>query len=277
VTSNRAIIFEFQDYKAYLSAWMKSRPGAGRGDKTRIAQASRCQLAYVSRVLNGAAHFSTEQAAALNELLEHTEDEADYFLLLVQRARAGTSVLQKYYDRKIQKALDLRLILKNRLTDKKTLTREDQAIYYSDWLYSAVHLAVLVPRLRTPQSIANYLGASVEKIVRSLEFLEAVNLVIKKEREYFPGNTRIHLESDSPMISKHHTNWRLQAIRSLERTSPSELHYSSVIGISQGDLPRVREVMVKAIEEIRSVVRNSKDESVYCYSMDLFALGKEGI
>lgn len=268
------VVFEFQDYKAYLSTWIASRPGGGRGEKSRIAERIRCQLAYVSQVLSGTANFSLEQSEALCPLLEHTEDEAEYFMLLVQRARAGTTGLEQYFERKIQKLLNQRLVLKNRLQDKESLNRENQATYYSHWAYCAVHMAVLVPTLRTPPAIATYLGISPEKCAQILGFLENVGLVERKEGGFFPGTVRIHLESDSPMISKHHINWRLLAMRALEHETSSELHYSSVVGVSRHDLPRIREVLVKAIEQVRAIVKESKDEEVYCYNLDFFGLGR---
>jgi hypothetical protein len=72
------------------------------------------------------------------------------------------------------------------------------------------------------------------------------------------------------MISKHHTNWRMQAIQSLEREAESELHYSSVITVSEGDAVKIREALVKAIEQVRLIVKPSKDEALYCYNLDLF-------
>ena len=60
----------------------------------------------------------------------------------------------------------------------------------------------------------------------------------------------------------------------LERETQSELHYSSVIGVAHNDLPRIREVLVKAIEQVRTIVKDSKDEAIYCYDLDLFGLGR---
>lgn len=192
---------------------------------------------------------------------------------MLELARAGTVELRKHFERKLQKILDQRLVLKNRLQDKKTLGPTDQAIYYSDWIYCAIHMCVLVSTLRSAKAISDYLGASPFKTGRAIEFLESVDLIRKVDGVYRATETRIHLASDSPMIAKHHSNWRLQAIRSLDRESPSELHYSSVVSISSDDLPRVREVLVKAIETVRAIVRESKDEDVYCYVLDLFGLG----
>ncbi|MGK5085103.1 TIGR02147 family protein [Bdellovibrionota bacterium FG-1] len=267
-------IFEFQNYKSYIDAWIASRPGGGRGEKSRIAGRAKCQLAYVSQVLKGTAHLSLEQTEALSSLFDHTEDEAEFFILLVQRARAGTQSLEHYFDRKLQKLLNQRLILKNRFTDKKSLNREDQATYYSDWAYCAAHMAVLVPELRTLRTIAENFGISTEKTGHILAFLETVGLVERKEGGFFPGSVRIHLENDSPLISKHHTNWRLQAMHALERETPSELHYSSVISVAREDLPRIREVLVKAIEQARAIVKDSRDAVIYCYDLDFFGLGR---
>jgi uncharacterized protein (TIGR02147 family) len=271
----RPNVFEFQDYKKYISAWIDSRPNGGRGEKSRIAKQARCHLAYISQVLTGPAHFNLEQADSLNELLEHGEDEAQFFILLVELGRAGTHSLQKHFEKQIQRILNQRLQLKNRFTDKKSLTPENQATYYSHWAYCAVHMAVLNPKLRTPGPIAKYFDLSISKTVEILDFLGSVGLVKKDDGNFVPGDVRIHLEHDSPMISKHHTNWRIQAMRALERETQQELHYSGVISLSRSDLPKVREAMVRALEQVRGIVKNSQDETVYCYSLDLFGLGRD--
>jgi uncharacterized protein (TIGR02147 family) len=268
-------VFEFTSYKAYLLAWIQSRPHQGRGERSRIAVTLRCQLAYVSQVLNGPAHFSFEQAEALNQLLNHTDDEADFFHLLVQLERAGTSALKSRIQRKIKKILNDRLILRNRLEFEETLSREDQAIYYSSWYYAGVHVAVAIPALQTREALVRALRLPVSRVTQILEFLVSRGLVEESKGRYSTGNTRIHLESDSPMIAKHHVNWRMQAVQAIEKESADELHYSSVITASEGDIPRIREVLVKAIEQIREIVKPSKDEALYCYSLDLFNLVRE--
>jgi hypothetical protein len=62
---------------------------------------------------------------------------------------------------------------------------------------------------------------------------------------------------------------------SLERETPQELHYSGVISVGQDDLPKVREALVRALDDVRGIVKKSKDETVYCYSLDLFGLGRK--
>jgi hypothetical protein len=219
--------------------------------------------------------LTMEQADSLIPLLEHTDEEANYFLLLVEHARSGTSSLSRRLEKRIKKTLDQRQDLKNRFTEMKSLKIEDQAIYYSHWGYIAVHLSVLIPSLRSVSAIAKYFDLDLERTARILEFLARVGLVKNESGTFLPGEVRMHLSQDSPMISKHHANWRMKAIQSFERETAQELHYSGVISVSFEDLARVREIMARALEDAGKVVKDSKDETVYCYSLDLFGLGRE--
>lgn len=274
-TTAKPVVYEFLDYKRYLRAWVESRPNGGRGAKSKMAEQARCHLAYISQVLTGNSHFNLEQADALNGILEHGEDEAQFFLLLVEHARAGTHSLKKRFDRRIQTVLNQRTQLKNRFTDKKALAREHQAIYYSHWAYAAVHIGVTIPKLRSVTEIARYFDFAPSKAVEILEFLCSVGLVKNDARGYLPGDVRLHLEHDSPMISKHHSNWRLQAMQSFEHEKAHELHYSGVVSVSHEDLPKIREIMIRTLEQVRAIVKESSEETLYCYALDLFGLGRD--
>jgi len=45
-----------------------------------------------------------------------------------------------------------------------------------------------------------------------------------------------------------------------------------VAALSRSDAKKIRELLVKAIENVRSIVRPSKEEAVYCYLVDCFEL-----
>jgi uncharacterized protein (TIGR02147 family) len=263
-------VFDYTDYRKYLLQWIEKRPGGGRGEKLRLAEALSCQPSYISQVFAGSANLSFEQAEALNSLIGHTEDESQFFLLLVHVARAGTVALKKRVQKRIQQVLDHRKSLKNRLSFDQSISKEDQATYYSAWYYSAIHFALAIPALRSQEALARAFRLPPERIVEILEFLRTRGLVKESHSQLVPGSQTIHLENRSPMISKHHTNWRMQAIQSLERETESELHYSSVVTISEEDALKIRETLVKAIEQVRTIVKPSKDEALYCYDLDLF-------
>jgi uncharacterized protein (TIGR02147 family) len=265
-------IFDYMDYKDYLRDVLEARAENKRGERSKLAAFVGCHTAYVSQVLNGNPNFSLEQAEMINRFLGHSKDQSLFLLFLVQFARAGTASLRKTFEDQLQALKEKQFVLKDRLEFKKSLSREDQVTFYSSWHYGAVHVLVSVPGCHTERGMSEYLGLPVERVAEILQFLMGVGLVVRKEGNYRIGTTHIHLESDSPMISKHHTNWRLQAIRSLDHLSKKDLHYSSVITLSKTDADQAKEILVKAIEKVRAVVKASKDEEGFCYAIDFFGL-----
>jgi uncharacterized protein (TIGR02147 family) len=267
-------VYEYTNYKKYLDAVWKHHPQRGRGEKSRIAEFLRCHLTYVSQVMNGQNDFSIEQAEALNRYLRHTPDEGDYFLTLVMFARASTQELKVYFQKKIQKMNDERLVLKNRLEFKQSLSGDDEAVYFSAWYYAAIHLLLAIPKFQNHQVLSDYLSIPLVKVSQVIGFLTSAGLVTQaKSGQYERGVSSVHLGNDSALISKHHVNWRLQLLQALEREQPDELHYSSAVTIARSDLPKVRSILVAAIEQVREVVKDSKDESLFCYCLDLFEVG----
>jgi len=266
-------IFDYQDYKTFLNDIMGLKP---RGHRSRLAEALRCHTAYITLVLSGNAHLSLEQAELANQFLGHSEEESHFFILLVQLGRAGTTSLQNYFQNQLKAVSNKRLELKNRLQFKKTLSAEDQSIYYSSWHYAAVHILLSIPALRTKDALAHYLRLPSKKIAEVLDFLVKAGLVeTKDDQSYVIGTTHIHLPHDSPMISKHHSNWRMRAIESFDSEALTDLHYSSVVTMSKKDGAKIRAILIKAIEDVRSVVKDSPEEEGFCYTLDLFPLRRD--
>jgi uncharacterized protein (TIGR02147 family) len=266
-------IFDYRDYKGYLEAYIRSQPKAGRGLRMAIAEHIGSPVSHISQVLNGNSHLTMEQAEGVNEFLGHTQDEAQFFLFLVQLARAGTPALRKRISSQMQQVLERRLVLKDRL-GIKSLTKEDQMEFYSSWVYGAIHVMLSIPGMQTKEAISRYLGISVKRTAEILEFLVSIGLAKPKEKgRYEIGTARIHLGVDSPLISKFHTNWRMKAIQSLEKENASEdLHYSSVVTISESDFINIKAQLVKQIEDIKAVIKSSPEEGVHCFNIDFFRI-----
>lgn len=263
-------VFDYKDYKKYLVDALDKGPTGGRGSRSALAAAAGCQTAYVSQVFNGNANFSLEQADLINKFLAHGAEESDFFMLLVQHARAGTKSLQGYYLNQINKTLERRLVLKDRLDVKKTLSREDQVQYYSRWYYSTVHVALSIPELQTKEALAKYLGLPLSQVAEILDFLVSVGLADHEKGRFKIGAARLHLGSDSTMISNHHSNWRMQAMRSLDRGANDDMHYSSVVTMSKDDVVKLKLLLVEWLKEAKALIRESKEEEVHAFCVDFF-------
>ncbi len=272
----KKVVFDYINYKSYLNEKIINAPNKGRGLKLKLAKFLGCQTAYISQVLNQSVNFSLEQAIKVNQFWSHNKEESRFFLLLVQHERAGTQDLRLFLEEEMNTILQRRKNLKDRLDIKDSLNENDQHIYYSVWYYAAIHILLSIPDFQTPARICEYLGLPLKQIQEALEFLVETGLAIQKGNRYEIGLTRIHLDKSSIQIRRHHTNWRSQAISSIDRNEPRDLHYSNVLSIARNDIPKVKEIFIKAIEEAREIIKVSPEEEVQVLTLDFFSLRNDG-
>jgi uncharacterized protein (TIGR02147 family) len=170
-------LFEYWDYKAFLNDKLDELDRGGRGARARMSRAIGCQTAYTAQVLRGEAHFSLEQAESINDFLGHTDDSGHYFLLLVQLFRSGTPQLRSRFKKQIDALREGRLLLKNRLGVQEHLAEHEQLLYYSSWIYGAVHALASISGYQTPERIADRLQINVRSASEALEFLVKASLL----------------------------------------------------------------------------------------------------
>ncbi|MGK5085548.1 TIGR02147 family protein [Bdellovibrionota bacterium FG-1] len=264
-------LFDFKDYRSYLK-YVLPTGGHLRGSRIRLAEALGVQKGFISAVLHDKGEFSLEQAFRISRFLAHSEEEREFFLLLVQMARAGSKDLEGHFLNKINAMLVGRREIRERISTQATLSEADQLVYYSSWHYTAIHMCLMISGLRTPDGIARYLGLPTRAVSKILAFFVKTGLAEQRGTAYIAGPTRIHIASDSHFVSKHHTNWRMQAIQSMDRTQSEDLHYSLVMSISKGAAEKIREILLNSIQTTEPVIREAKDEGVYAMTIDLFSL-----
>jgi uncharacterized protein (TIGR02147 family) len=268
----KTTVFEYSNYKSYLNDLIASHPNGGRGQRKALAEGIGCQVAYVTHVLSGDNHFSMEQIEACGRHFSLSKIEIEFLFLILQHNRAGTVELRKFFDGLIHERREKHSLLKERLNIKDTLSREDQSIYYSSWQYAAVHMALTVPEFRTIENISQRLLIPTKRVLEILEFLVGLNLVFKEQHQYKTTNPFLHLEKDSPLISKHHSNMRVRAMHSLDNQQETDLHYSLIFSVAEKDKAKVREHLTKALESCADIIRPSKEEDLSVLCLDLFTL-----
>jgi uncharacterized protein (TIGR02147 family) len=268
-------VFDFNDYRNFLKDRLPVE-GPSRGARNRLAEALNCQKGFVSQVLSGRSHFSLEHGMRISRFLELDAAEEEYFLLLLHLGRAGSKDLEKFYEKKLGEIHERRKEIKERIRARSDLSEAEQMIYYSSWHYTAIHMCLFLPGIRSRTTIAEYLGLSPKTVARVLEFLLSVGLAKENEErgEIAAGPARIHISQASPFISRHHTNWRMKAIDSLDAPKESDLHYSLIMSIDENAAEKVRELILKAIQDIEPVLKAAEDKAVYTLNVDLFGLKK---
>lgn len=264
-------IFDFSTYKAYLRARIGDS-GQRKGQRSKLASALGCQPTFVTQVLNKDQHFSLEHLEKVSRFLGHSEDEEEFLYLLAERERAGTKELRVRFENKIRRMQESRQVLTKRLGAETVLSPDKQHVYYSSWHYSALHIAVAVPALRTREALSQYFSLPIKKVTEVLEYLSSAGLVVQERGEYRIGPTKIRLGKDSPNILRHHGNWRIQALESLDREGEADLHYSGVLCLSKKDQAKIKSKIFEALQEHLAISDASAEEEICCYNIDLFSL-----
>lgn len=263
-------VFNYENYKDFLNA-IFTIEGKGRGQRSKLAKYIGCQNGFISHVLNGHVNFSLEQTLKVTDFLKLDQAEADFFMLLVQQERAGSVALKNYFKSQVDQILKKRSQIKERIKVKSELDERDYLIYYGHWYYSAIHIATSIPALQTVEAMEKELGIPRRLIKDVLKFLTEKALVEEVGGIFKIGKTRIHVDRNSPLFIKHHTNWRIEAIKALEKTQDG-LHYSGVISLSEEDGKKVKEVLLGAIERAENILIESPEEKLMSISLDFFEI-----
>ncbi|HAR43654.1 MAG TPA: hypothetical protein DCS07_13655 [Bdellovibrionales bacterium] len=266
-------LFDHRDYRDFLASQLPAK-GPGRGGRSGLAEYLHCELSFVSLVLNKRAHFSAEHAYATGEFLNMTPGELEYFLLLHSATRAGSSKVRSFFEQKINLQLKKRMEIRERVRVEQTMGLEQQLEYYSHWAYTAVHMCLLNARLNTAQAIASYLDISLAQTKKILHFFVTNGLAENGDKGYRSGSVRMHIPADSPLVARHHANWRLRALDSLSNPKTDDLRYSLVLSVSRKDADRVKALILDMIQKTEPILKESGDEAVYSMSLDFYEVGK---
>jgi len=270
-------LFSSPNYRSYLKDWISERPSKGRGQISALAKAARCAPAYFSRVLLNQAELSQEQAYAIQSVLGHSPEEVQFFILLLDRDRAGDAAWRAFCELRILSAREARTDLQKRFKNAGQLSAEAQAVYYSSAHFAAIHASISVPELQTVPALEKLFRLPAARILEVLQFLADTGLATEENGHWRIGNNRLHLGRNSTLIRQHHTNWRLEALKSLDRGKGAQgledLHYSSVVTVSREDAQKLKEHWIRSLEEFNQAVARSPEETVRALVIDFFTLG----
>lgn len=265
-------IWDYLDYRGYLLARLGDE-GSRTGLRKKLAEAIPVHTTFVSQVLKGRAEFSLEQAEAINVFFEHTDDEGEYFLLLLLQDRAGSKKLKARFTTKIRLMRDERINIKKRLEADAEVSLKDRERFYSSYLYGAVHVLAAIPKYRTVEALATALRLPRAQLQEIVDFMLRIGVLKEAKGELVPGSAHVHLGNDSELILKHHSNWRLHTLSNLQVLDRNNLHYSACLSLSEKDVFRVKESLLQNLKANIEIIGASQEEVGYVMSFDFYRLG----
>lgn len=263
-------VFEFDDYKAFVREWMATQPNKGRGILTKIALDLDISPTMISHIINGEKDLSLEAAAHLADFIGLSEDAGEFLLLLVQFSRAGSFKLKEKLRRQILKERQANRKIEKKVKADLVFSDNAKNQYYSSWVYSGVRNMVACPTFTSRNDVARHLGLSFTVVNRVIDFLVANELLKEKNGNLAMGPQSTHIARESPLVIKHHQNWRTLGFQRMLDEKEDILFYTCPMSLSRQTADLVRERLPLMIEEIINLVKPSPSEVVRCLNIDWF-------
>lgn len=212
-----------------------------------------------------------EQTQRIGKYLGLNLGEIEFFLLLVNWARAGSVDLKETYQRQIQAQKKNYQQLTSRVSRTRDLTSEERSIYYSNWMYSAVRNISAIESYRLPSKMGQKLSLEPELLNQLLHFLISTGLCVQDEHGIRPGPQMTHLKATFPLVARHHGNWRIKAMERHPRLRlEEELAYTAPMTLSAKDAAKIRALLADVVQRTDEIVAPSPSEKLYCMCIDWF-------
>lgn len=265
------LIFSTTDYKAYVRRWLEERPGRGRGEYRKISEHLGVSATLISQVFSGNKDLTPEQACELVDYLGLNAQEAGYFRLLVDHARAGSAKLRARLRDEIEAERKRHSKIAEVVSKDAELSAQANSIYYSNWLYTAIRNLSAVERTNNVATLADHLKITRAQVERALDFLLKEGLCVVDARGRIgPGHRRTHLGADSSLVTRHHQNWRMRAFDKMIFADEGQIFYTGVMSISKADAEWLRLELLTLIKRLSEKVADSPSETARCIGIDWF-------
>lgn len=262
-------IFKFTDYKKFLAAKIEEN-ASQRGYRSQLAEAAQCQKSFFSHVTHSHVHLTPDHAFGLCEFWACDQMESEYFLAMVDHARAGSLRLKSALEVRMRRLREARNDVTKRVEADEIRDRQAETLYHSAWYWNALHVIVAIPSYQTMHAISQRLGLEPARVTECLQQLEKMNLVKMKSGRWTITNKSIHLDRSSPMRESHHSQWRARGMLDIQKRSEDSVHYNAVFAMSVEDAKRLQDLITEMIVRSRDIIAPSAEEELYCMSTDFF-------
>lgn len=264
------MVFEHNDYKTYVNSWVESQERSGYGQYARFAEVLSTTSVAVSQVFRGPRDLNLEQALKLATYFGLSNLEKKYFILLVEKARAGTAELAEYFDKQIIEVRAQSLSIKN-IIEHSELADQDKEVFYSSWIYIALWLAADICEISSIPKLALKFNLPEEKVREITGFLVEKGLLVRAHHGFALGKNVVHLPKDSPLILRHHFNWRMKALENISNNGNDKINYSAPMSLSQEAAREIHTEILKLIKKFTKKASDSKSEALFCLNIDWFS------
>lgn len=269
-------IFLYTDYRAWLRDWFEAR--AGRPSVRGFARRAHCSPSLVSAILNGKRVLALDRAENFVDLLDLGEDEARYFLALVQLEEGHASTER-------ERALEV-VMAARRFHSARTVDDDTYALMSRWYIWATAELANCAGWRDDPAWIAHRLvpAVTLDQAREALDLLEDIGVLVRDEAGHLGPSTVVWSTGHKPSrevvtvaLARLHRELLGMAGEALDTLSQEERRYSTVtFAIPESLRPEIVRRLDHFQEEIVALVAatTGPHERVWQLGTQLFPLSK---
>lgn len=225
-------VFEETDYLKVIQEKLEFNSTV-RGYQTQLARAMKMQTSTFSRVIGGTLHFTREQAADLAEYWKFSKYETQYFLLLVDYARAGTTKLKSLIEEEMNRIKDEVMVIFRKTKTTHSSKAVDEVIFGASWEMRVIHAMVGTTHFNTANTISTRLNLPLDQVSAVLMQMSQMGL-IKESKSHRWTNLNPNYAISYPAAKKTATLIsRHKAIESVISDHADDFHLTGVLLLNQ--------------------------------------------
>ena len=109
----------------------------------------------------------------------------------------------------------------------------NEALYYSSWVYSAIHILMTIPEFNSVKKIAEALRIRFSEAEVGLKILEGIRVVRAKGEKWMLEKNHIFISNKNALAQYYHSSWSDRLNSSLSVVNPEHVRYTGIHSISK--------------------------------------------
>ncbi|MCB9094599.1 MAG: TIGR02147 family protein [Halobacteriovoraceae bacterium] len=263
------MLFEVTDYREFIQTMLEQNSQV-KGYRASLAEYIQCHRSVLPQVLSYKVNLTLDQAARAARFWGLNSLEQEYFINLVNLERSGCEELKEIIQKRLSEIKTKLNLIESNIPEFRTIPEKFQTLFYSNWIYSAVFVALSIPTYSSIDAVAAKLNLPLDIVNKVISDLSKMKLIKMESNKIKTTEKSIFLKKESPLRLVNHLNWRHKAIEDIARNHSSSVHYTDLFAISTKDIAKIKKMLLNFISESKSIVQKSNEEELVAFSCDFY-------
>ncbi|MEY4630913.1 MAG: hypothetical protein RIQ81_1033 [Pseudomonadota bacterium] len=268
-------VFKHSDYRTAIKQHLvELKKAKGRSlSFAALAAAMRVQHTYLSTVLSGNGHLSSDQVFIAIKYLALTEREAEYLSLLHEHNRSTFAERKLILKKQMDQLSSEHLKTQSHAPSPVMADNGSDAViaFYLDINALFVHMFLSIDSYRSqPEKVREQLHLSRLAFEKALDRCEKAQLIHRAPDGIKIIKENIHLPPDSPLFSAFRVAMRLKALELLQNAQTQNDYSLSVLYSAKSDTQQeVREKFLDFLKWVQKKTQSDRPDTVFQLNFDL--------